>query len=129
VSIRENPWVQKVMAAGEAQLDRLTSQLLGSEKFASVVQIAVSRTLSARDTLDRSIRAVLATMNLPSVQDIDDLRRRLDELDRSIAELADKLSQLEKAVASRPTRTRSNASGEKAGATPARKAPAAKKKA
>lgn len=113
--IRSNPWVQKVMAAGEAQLDRLASQILGSERFISVVQTAVSRTLSARDMLDRSIRAVLATMNLPSVQDIDDLRRRLDELDRSISELADKLGQLEKAGAAPKTaRTRTAAFGKSA---------------
>lgn len=99
MAIRSNPLVQKMMAAGEAQLDRLTTQLLGNEKFVGAVQGIVSRSLSAKGTLDKSIRTVLATMSLPSVQDIDDLRGKLDELDRSVGELARKLDEVEKAMA------------------------------
>jgi hypothetical protein len=130
VAFRSNPWVQKVVAAGEAQLDRLTSQFLGNERFVAAVQTAVSRTLAAKGTMDKSIRAVLATMNLPSVQDIDDLRSRLDELDRSIGELAAKLAEVEKGIsapapkAPRP-RAKASASGDKT--AEAKKAPVKKK--
>lgn len=98
MAIRRNPLVQKMMEIGEAQLDRLTTQILGNEKFVSAVQGIVSRSLSAKGTLDRSIRAALATMSLPSVKDIDDLRGRLDELDRSIGEIAAKLEKVEKGM-------------------------------
>lgn len=132
MAFRSNPWVQKVVAAGEAQLDRLTSQILGNERFVAAVQTAVSRTLAAKGTMDKSIRAVLATMNLPSVQDIDDLRSRLDELDRSISELAAKISEVEKGIAApapKATRTRAkaSASGDKASPSGPKKTPAKKK--
>lgn len=115
MAIRSNPLVQKMLELGEAQLDRLTTQILGNEKFVSAVQSIVSRSLSAKGTLDKSIRTVLATMSLPSVQDIDDLRGRLEELDRSVGELAAKLDKVEKAMAKPASRTASRQTKAKAG--------------
>jgi len=106
VTLRSNPWIQKMMSAGEAQLDRLISQVLGHEKFVAALQAAVSRTVAAKGMLDKSLRAVLATMNLPSVQDIDRLEQRLDELDRSLGELGGKIEELEKKLAAKKATAR-----------------------
>lgn len=131
MAIRSNPWIQKVVSAGEAQVDRLVTQLLGNEKFVATVQSAVSRTLAAKGTLDKSIRGVLASMSLPSVKDIDDLRGRLDELDRSLGELGAKLDEVEKKIAAKPSaprktaaKTAAKASKPKASGGAAKKAPA-----
>lgn len=99
MAIRSSPFLRKVVEAGEAQVDRLVSQLLGNDRFVASVQSVVSRTLDAKGTLDKRIRAGLATMNLPSTHDIDDLRQLLDEVGRSVGELAGKVEGLERAMA------------------------------
>lgn len=126
MAIRSNPWIQKMMSAGEAQLDRLISQMLANEKFVAALQTAVSRTVAAKGTLDKSLRTVLATMNLPSVQDIDDLRGRLDELDRSLGELGAKLEEVEKGLSSKKSAP-AKAAPKAAARTTKPKAAAAKK--
>ena len=115
MGIRSNPVVRKVVEAGEAQVGRMANQLLSNERFVQAIQQIVSRTLSARGTLDKSLRSALATMNLPSTGDVDELRRRLDDIDRTVTELDGKLGRLEEALA-----------GQKAAAAPAKK-PAARK--
>lgn len=97
------------MEAGEAQLDRLVTQILGNDRFVASVQTVVSRTLDAKGTLDKRIRSGLATMNLPSTQDIEELRQQLDEVGRSVGELAGKLDGLERAVAAQRPAAKSTA--------------------
>lgn len=133
MAIRSNPFLRKMMEAGEAQIDRLVGQILSNERFVASVQTVVSRTLSAKGNLDRSIRAGLATMNLPSTRDIEDLRSRLDELDRSLADLGGKLSHVERTLseAARAPKKASPAAGAGAAgkkkAAPAPRRSAAKK--
>lgn len=98
MGITSNPVVQKLVEAGEAQVGRVANQLLSNEKFLLAIQNIVSRTLSAKGTLDKSLRGALATMNLPSTADVEALRRKLDDLDRTMTELDAKLSRLESAM-------------------------------
>jgi polyhydroxyalkanoate synthesis regulator phasin len=95
VDIRSNPVVKRVVEAGEAQVGRLANQLLSNERFVQAIQQIVSGTLAAKGTLDKSLRGALATMNLPSTRDVEELRRRLDDLDRTMTELDAKLDRLE----------------------------------
>lgn len=95
MGIRSNPVVRKVMEAGEAQVGRLASQLLSNERFVQAIQQMVAGTLAAKGSLDKSLRGALATMNLPSTADVEELRRRLDDLDRTMTELDAKLDRLE----------------------------------
>ncbi|WP_373044614.1 hypothetical protein [Vulgatibacter sp.] len=95
MDIRSNPVVKKFVEAGEAQVGRLANQLLSNERFVMAIQQIVAGTLAAKGTLDKSLRGALATMNLPSTADVEELRRRLDDLDRTMVELDAKLDRLE----------------------------------
>lgn len=95
MDIRTNPMLKRFVEVGEAQLGRITNQLLANEKFLQAVQNIVSRTLAARGTLDKSLRTALATMNLPSTGDVEGLASRLDDLDRTLTELDARLERLE----------------------------------
>lgn len=117
MGIRSNPVVRKFVEAGEAQVGRLANQLLSNERFVQAIQQIVATTLSARGTIDKSLRSALATMNLPSTADVDELRRRLDDIDRTVTELDGKLGRLEEALATRAPAAKKPA---------ARKAPAKK---
>lgn len=122
MGLRSNPVVKRFMEAGEAQVGRLAGQLLANERFVQAIQQIVAGTLAARGTLDKSLRGALATMNLPSTADVEELRRRLDDLDRTMTELDAKLDRLEARLAGAPAAARP-----KAKRAPAKKAGAAKK--
>jgi chromosome segregation ATPase len=102
VDFRSNPVLKRVMEASEAQVGRLASQLVSNERFIQAIQQIVAGTLAAKGTLDKSLRGALATMNLPSTRDFEELRRRLDDLDRTMTELDGKLDRLEDRLGAAP---------------------------
>lgn len=102
MAIRSSPFLKRVMEAGEAQVDRLVGQLWGNERFVAAVQSVVSRTLDAKGTLDKRIRAGLATMHLPTTQDVEELRAGLGEVRRMVEDLGEKVAKIEQALATQP---------------------------
>lgn len=123
MGLSSNPVVKRFMEMGEAQVGRLANQLLANERFVQAVQQMVSRTLAARGMLDKSLRSALATMNLPSTADVEELRRRLDDLDRTITELDAKMDELRERLAGGAgqatrgaTRAKSSGAGKKGAA-------------
>ncbi len=120
MDIRSNPVLKRVMEASEAQVGRLASQLVSNERFIQAIQQIVAGTLAAKGTLDKSLRGALATMNLPSTRDFEELRRRLDDLDRTMTELDAKLDRLEDRLGAAPAAAPARAPAKKR--TPRKKA-------
>lgn len=87
--------MRKMVEAGEAGIGRLAGQLLSNERFVAAVGAVVSKTLAAKGTLDKSLRAALSTMNLPTTADVEAVDRKLDEIERLLAELEARLSRIE----------------------------------
>ncbi|HWV36964.1 MAG TPA: hypothetical protein VN033_00640 [Vulgatibacter sp.] len=102
---RSKALVKRVMEVGEAQIDRVVGQLLANERFVGAVQGVVAGSLAAKGSLDKSLRSALATMNLPSTADVEELGRRLDRMERVLAELDEKLSRLEAPAKATKART------------------------
>jgi ABC-type protease/lipase transport system fused ATPase/permease subunit len=73
--LKDNPMMKKLVATGEERIGKLVQQLMSNEKFISGIQTIVSRGLSAKGTLDKSIRTALSAMNLPSTADLETLRQ------------------------------------------------------
>jgi hypothetical protein len=67
------------------------TQLLSNEKVMHGVQTMVSSALTAKSTLDRSVRSAMQAVNLPSTDDVDELRRKLSELESVVDGLASKV--------------------------------------
>jgi hypothetical protein len=96
----KNPAVKKALAMGEERMGRLVTQLLSSERVMHGVQSVVSSALNAKSTFDRGVKTAMQAVNLPSTEDVDELRRKLSELESVVDDLAAKLEQPEK-----PTRS------------------------
>lgn len=92
--LKDNPVMKKLVATGEERIGKLAQQLLSNEKFVSTVQAIVSRTLSAKGVLDKSIRSALSAMNLPSTADIETLREKIEELEKLLGQMESKVDQL-----------------------------------
>jgi len=82
------PAVQRTLAAGEERMGKLVTQLLASERVMRGVQVMVSSALGARAALDRGLRTAIQAVNLPTTHDVEELRRRLTELESILDGLA-----------------------------------------
>ncbi len=104
--VKANPRVKRWVEQGEARVSKLATQLLSSDRFASTLQTVVQRTLGAKGFMDRNLRLVLSAMNLPSTGDVRGLHDRLDDLERLIGELDEKVRALADAQPGQPPRAR-----------------------
>ena len=86
--------MKKLVATGEERVGKLVQQLMSNERFVAGVQGMVTRALSAKGTLDRSLRGALAAMNLPSTGDVDALKEKIEDLERLLSQLEGKVDQL-----------------------------------
>jgi len=92
--LKNNPMMKRLVETGEERMGRLVQQLLSNETFVATVQTIVSRSLAAKGTLDKSIRAALSAMNLPSAADLENVRTKVGDLERMISSLEAKIDSL-----------------------------------
>lgn len=92
--LKNNPVMKKLVATGEERIGKLVQQLMSNEKFVAGIQTIVSRALSAKGTLDKSIRTALSAMNLPSTGDLETLREKIDDLEKLLGQLEGKVDKL-----------------------------------
>jgi polyhydroxyalkanoate synthesis regulator phasin len=92
--LKDNPVMKRLVATGEERIGKLVQQLMSNEKFVTGIQGIVSKALSAKGTVDKSIRTALSAMNLPSTGDLESLREKIDDLEGLLAKLEGKVDQL-----------------------------------
>lgn len=92
--LKNNPVMKKLVETGEERIGKLAQQLLSNEKFVAAVQTLVARSLSAKGTLDNALRTALSAMNLPSTADLEQLRAKVDDLERLLASVEGKVDTL-----------------------------------
>src|SRR5512146_199448 len=84
----KNPAVKRALAAGEERMGKLVTQLLSNERVMHGVQTVVASALNAKSTLDRSVKTAMQAVNLPTTEDVEELRRKLSELEILLDDLA-----------------------------------------
>ncbi len=77
----KSPLVQKALAAGEERVGKVVTQLLSNERVMHGVQTVVASALHAKSTLDRGVKTAMQAVNLPTTDDVEELRRKLSELE------------------------------------------------
>jgi len=92
--LKDNPVMKKLVATGEERIGKLVQQLMSNETFVTGVQTIVTRALSAKGSVDKSIRTALSAMNLPSTGDLETLREKIDELEKVLGNLEGKIDTL-----------------------------------
>lgn len=92
--LKDNPVMKRLVATGEERVGKLVQQLMSNEKFVAGIQSMISRALSAKGTVDKSIRTALSAMNLPSTGDLETLREKIDELEKLLGSLEGKVDRL-----------------------------------
>lgn len=92
--LKNNPVMKKLVETGEERIGKIAQQLLSNEKFVMAIQSIVSRTLAAKGTLDKSLRTALAAMNLPSTADLEQLRSKVEDLEKLLASIEEKVDSI-----------------------------------
>ena len=102
-SLKSNPVVQRLVQSGEAQVTRVVQAVLANEAFLGTVQSLVQTSLAAKGSFDKSLRAALGAMNLPSRTDLEALGERVGALEALVSELDARVS-AQSAKAPKPKR-------------------------
>jgi polyhydroxyalkanoate synthesis regulator phasin len=92
--LRSHPVVQKMFELGEVQIGKLAQQLVSNERFTNAMQSLFASSLKAKGLLDKNVQLALSAMNLPSLADLENLRRKLDELEETIHRLEQSVANL-----------------------------------
>jgi polyhydroxyalkanoate synthesis regulator phasin len=92
--LRDNPVMKRLVETGEERIGKLAQQLLSNEKFVATIQTLVTRSLAAKGTLDKNLRSALAAMNLPSTADLELLRGKVEDLERLLSSIEEKIDAL-----------------------------------
>jgi hypothetical protein len=93
--VLRNPKLRRALAAGEEQVGKVVGRLFASERVTAGLSGLVSSARVARETFDRGVRQALRAANLPSRDDVEALRRKLDELESLIDGLNEKVGKEE----------------------------------
>ena len=89
--LKDNPMMKKLMASGEEHIGKLVQQLMSNEKFVAGIQTLITRALSAKGVVDKSLKTALSAMNLPSTSDLDKLKEKIDDLEKLVSQLETKI--------------------------------------
>jgi hypothetical protein len=84
----KNPTLKKALAAGEERVGKAVAAVLGNEKVMAGVQRAVSSALEARAVVEKGVKTAMQAVNLPTTEDVAELKKRLAELESIIDGLA-----------------------------------------
>ena len=87
----KNPAVKRAMSAGEERVGKLVTQLLASERVMHGVQSVFASALTAKSTFDRGVRTALGAVSLPTTEEVEELRRKLAELEAMLDGIAAKV--------------------------------------
>jgi hypothetical protein len=99
-----NPMVKRALSVGEERMGKLVTQLLSSERVMHGVQTVVASALNAKSTFDRGVKTAMQAVNLPTTEDVEELRRKLSELEVMLDGLAARVGSSQ-AAAGGPERT------------------------
>lgn len=98
---------KSILELGEERLHDLVGVLLANERFVTAMQGAVTTSLSAKRSVDKNVTRLLALANVPTLQDLDEVREKLNELEDLLGDIHDRIRRLDQRPAEpAPTQTK-----------------------
>jgi polyhydroxyalkanoate synthesis regulator phasin len=94
--LRDNSVLKKMIATGEEQVGKIASQLLGNEAFMAALQKTVNAAIEAKGIAMRNVQVALASLNVPTAEDVKKLEGKIEELERVFEGLSAKIAALQK---------------------------------
>ena len=83
--------VAQLLNLGEERMGEVVNQLLANEAFVGALQNTISRSLAAKRSMDTTVGTVLGAVNVPTLEDVEEVRDKLVELEDVMVEVEDRL--------------------------------------
>jgi hypothetical protein len=93
--------VKTILGLGEEKMGEVVNQLLSNEKFVGAVQRAIAGSLGAKRSVDKGMSTLLGLVNIPTLEDVDKIRDRMNDLEEAMSEIGARLAQLNESLESR----------------------------
>lgn len=77
----------------EETLSLISNRILSNEKILNLVQMIITKAITARGRVNKNMETVLNSLNLPTRKDIQKLYEHIDELDEKISKLLKRLDE------------------------------------
>lgn len=90
----QNGAVKTILGLGEEKMGEVVNQLLANEAFVSAMQKAIAGSLGAKRSMDKTLSTVLGMVNVPTLDDVDKIRDKMNELEEAMAEIGERLEKL-----------------------------------
>jgi len=119
-----NGIVQSILNLGEERMGEVINQLLANDTFVTMIQSTITSSLAAKQTVDKRLLGLLSTFNVPSLEDVEALSGKLDELEDLLAEVEDRIHRIREDAEHKKSRTGDE---EKPARRPAKKRVSSKK--
>jgi hypothetical protein len=87
--------VKTILGLGEEKMGEVVNQLLSNEAFVGAVQKAIAGGLGAKRSVDKGVATILGLINVPTLEDIDKVRKKMSEVESSLAEIGERLEKLQ----------------------------------
>lgn len=131
---QDNGLVKNLLNLGEERMSEVVGQLLANERFVNAMQSAVTQGLTAKRTMDKSVSRIFHFANVPTLEDVEQVREKMQELEDMLGDVLDRVQALDERLerarsASGDESTESTESGAKKKKSGAKKKAASKKKA
>ena len=86
--------VKTILGLGEEKMGEVVNQLLANESFVTAMQRAVAGSLGAKRSVDKGVTTLLGMVNIPTLEDVDKIRDKMNELEEAMAEIGERLGKL-----------------------------------
>ena len=86
-------FVDKIFSMGEEAQGQLLGKLLSSERLVSLMNIALDSGEVARAAVESGLLGLFKALNVPSLDDVHELERKLDELEELLGEITTLVAQ------------------------------------
>lgn len=95
---QDNGLVKSLLGLGEERMGEVVSQLLANERFVAAMQGAISQGLEAKRSVDKNVARLLDLANVPTLDDVYQLREKLQELEDLLADVLDRVQAIDARV-------------------------------
>lgn len=100
MSDQDNGLVKGLLNLGEERMSEVVSQLLANERFVSAMQGAITQGLQAKRSVDKNVSRLLDAANVPTLEDVYQLREKLQELEDLLGDVLDRVQHLDERISS-----------------------------
>lgn len=98
---KESGAVKMILGLGEEKMGDVVNQLLANEAFVSAMQKAIAGSLGAKRSMDKTLSAVLGMVNVPTLEDVDKIRDKMNDLEEAMSEIGERLEKLNDKLSSK----------------------------